>query len=106
GGVREGLLLRMIDQDIADRARAGAAHPSDSDLVQAGREFAGRCSYARAHSEHVATLALSLFDQFRDESDLIAGLGSFPSERALLEAAAILHDIGIMVEYQRHHKHS
>jgi exopolyphosphatase/guanosine-5'-triphosphate,3'-diphosphate pyrophosphatase len=106
GGVREGLLLRLIDQEIAERARPGSAHTSDAELVQAAREFAIRCSYERAHSEHVSTVALSLFDQFRDESNLIAGLGNFQSERALLEAAAVLHDIGTMVEYPRHHKYS
>jgi len=47
-----------------------------------------------------------LFDQFRDESDLLAGLGGAKGERALLEAAALLHDVGMIVEYRRHHKHS
>jgi len=104
GGFREGLLLRMIDQEIAERARAGS-ETSGADLVRTARELAVRCGYERAHSEHVARLALSLYDQFRDESDLIAGLGSAKGERALLEAAAVLHDVGMVVEYKRHHKH-
>ena len=65
-----------------------------------------RSGYDRGHSEHVAKLALSLFDQFREESNLIAGLSGAKNERAILEAAAILHDIGMAVEYKRHHKHS
>jgi exopolyphosphatase/guanosine-5'-triphosphate,3'-diphosphate pyrophosphatase len=105
GGFREGLLLRMIDQEIAERARAGT-EPSGADLVRSARDLALRAGYERAHSEHVAKLALSLFDQFREESDLIAGLGGAKHERALLEAAALLHDVGMIVEYSSHHKHS
>ncbi len=105
GGFREGLVLRMIEQEVAERLRSSGDAP-DPALVHAAREFAVRCGYERAHSEHVASLALSLFDQFRDESTLIPGLGTAPHERALLEAAAVLHDVGTMVEYRRHHKHT
>jgi exopolyphosphatase / guanosine-5'-triphosphate,3'-diphosphate pyrophosphatase len=105
GGFREGLVLRMIEEEIALRARGGV-EPTERDLVDSARRLAVRCGYERAHSEHVARLALSLFDQFRDESDLLAGLGGTKAERALLEAAALLHDVGTIVEYPRHHKHS
>jgi exopolyphosphatase/guanosine-5'-triphosphate,3'-diphosphate pyrophosphatase len=105
GGFREGLLLKMIEEEIALRARGGV-EATERDLVDAARRLAVRCGYERAHSEHVGRLALSLFDQFRDESDLLAGLGGAKGERALLEAAAVLHDVGTMVEYPRHHKHS
>jgi len=105
GGFREGLLLRMIDQEIAERARA-VAEPHHGELLSSVREFAQRCQYERAHSEHVAALALSLFDQFRTESTLIEGLGDFKHERDMLEASAILHDVGVLVEYRRHHRHS
>jgi exopolyphosphatase/guanosine-5'-triphosphate,3'-diphosphate pyrophosphatase len=67
---------------------------------------AQRCQYEKPHSEQVARLAVSLYDQFRNESDLILGLGTFRHERDILEAAAVLHDVGIMVEYTRHHRHS
>jgi exopolyphosphatase/guanosine-5'-triphosphate,3'-diphosphate pyrophosphatase len=105
GGFREGLLLRMVDQEIADRARAGA-ETSGADMIREARDLAARCGYEKAHSEHVARLALSLFDQFREESDLIPGLGSVKDERVILEAAALLHDVGMLVEYRRHHRHS
>ncbi|CAG0982523.1 Exopolyphosphatase 1 [Phycisphaerales bacterium] len=105
GGFREGLLMRMIDDQIADQDRSALDAP-DAEHMSVIREFAGRCRYERAHSEHVAKLALHLFDQFRAESDLVQDLGSDRHERLLLEAAAVLHDVGIMVEYRRHHKHS
>lgn len=105
GGFREGLLLRMIDQAVLEQDRT-ALDASDADHMAAVREFATGCRYDRPHSEHVATLALRLFDQFRDESSLIPDLATAQHERLMLEAAAVLHDIGIMVEYDRHHKHS
>ncbi len=56
--------------------------------------------YQEAHVEHVEHLALSLFDQLQD--DPLCG----PDERKLLWAACILHDIGMTVDYNDHHRHS
>jgi exopolyphosphatase / guanosine-5'-triphosphate,3'-diphosphate pyrophosphatase len=56
----------------------------------------------RSHTEHVATLALGMFDE-------LARLGLHegdPVERELLWAACVLHDIGMSVDYDDHHKHS
>ena len=54
------------------------------------------------HAEHVAKLALSLWDGL-----CTAGLhGGDALERDLLWAAAMLHDIGTAVDYDDHHKHS
>ena len=55
-----------------------------------------------AHTEHVAALALGMFDE-------LAGLGLHegdPRERELLWAACMLHDIGMSIDYDDHHKHS
>ena len=55
-----------------------------------------------AHTEHVATLALGLFDELA-----AAGLHRGDRiERELLWAACVLHDIGVAVDYDDHHKHS
>jgi exopolyphosphatase/guanosine-5'-triphosphate,3'-diphosphate pyrophosphatase len=55
-----------------------------------------------AHTAHVARLALGLFDELA-----AAGVhGGDPAERELLWAAALLHDIGMTVDYDDHHKHS
>ena len=55
-----------------------------------------------AHTRHVAALALGMFDQLArmglHEGDLV--------ERELLWAACVLHDIGMSVDYDDHHKHS
>jgi exopolyphosphatase/guanosine-5'-triphosphate,3'-diphosphate pyrophosphatase len=55
-----------------------------------------------AHTEHVARLALGLFDALAAEG-LHPG---DPLERELLWAACELHDIGMTVDYDDHHKHS
>jgi exopolyphosphatase / guanosine-5'-triphosphate,3'-diphosphate pyrophosphatase len=54
------------------------------------------------HTAHVARLALGLFDELA-----AAGVhAGDPAERELLWAAALLHDIGMTVDYDDHHKHS
>ena len=55
-----------------------------------------------AHVEHVARLALGMWDA-------LGKAGAHPCdprERELLWAAAMLHDIGTAVDYDDHHKHS
>jgi len=89
-GLREGLLLEM----------AGAEEPIVPDPLRLFREFAERCQSDRRHVEQVRYLALLLFDQLGRE------LGCVPDERALLEAAGLLHDVGQLVSYRKHHKHS
>ncbi|MEA2386671.1 MAG: exopolyphosphatase / guanosine-5-triphosphate,3-diphosphate pyrophosphatase [Thermoleophilaceae bacterium] len=55
-----------------------------------------------AHTEHVCKLALGLFDELAD-----AGLHPGDRwERELLWCACVLHDIGMSVDYDDHHKHS
>jgi exopolyphosphatase / guanosine-5'-triphosphate,3'-diphosphate pyrophosphatase len=64
--------------------------------------LAGLYHVDHAHTEHVARLALGLFDELA-----AAGLHAGDAgERELLWAAAVLHDIGMTVDYDDHHKHS
>lgn len=89
-GLREGLLLEM----------AGAEEPVVRDPLRLFREFAERCQSDRRHVEHVRRLALQLFEQLGE------ALGCGPEEQLLLEAASLLHDVGQLVSYPKHHKHS
>ena len=58
-----------------------------------------RC--ALPHAENVATLALALYDELAR-----LGLQTIDRrERELLWAAAMLHDAGVIVYYNDHHKH-
>jgi exopolyphosphatase/guanosine-5'-triphosphate,3'-diphosphate pyrophosphatase len=52
------------------------------------------------HAQHVARLALALFDQTR------ALHGLTDREREWLEYAALMHDLGVHISYPRHHRHS
>ncbi len=56
--------------------------------------------YEGAHTGQVARLSLSMYDQLQE----IHGYGK--SEREYLWAAAMLHDIGTVIDYYDHHKHS
>jgi exopolyphosphatase/guanosine-5'-triphosphate,3'-diphosphate pyrophosphatase len=55
-----------------------------------------------AHVEHVAHLSLQMFDSLVD-GGLLEPAGG---ERELLWAAAMLHDVGMTISYDDHHKHS
>jgi exopolyphosphatase / guanosine-5'-triphosphate,3'-diphosphate pyrophosphatase len=62
--------------------------------------LARRCGSDVGHSQHIALLALSLFDQTQS----LHGLG--PADREMLEFAALLHDIGQHVSRKGHHRHA
>ncbi|NDJ60145.1 MAG: Ppx/GppA family phosphatase [Chloroflexi bacterium] len=99
-GLREGLFYeRFLAPD--------AAAPSDDQppLFAAVRQasaynLAQLYHYQEAHAQHIAHLPLSMFDQLPPD-ERICG----PSERELLWAASILHDIGTSIDYHDHHKH-
>lgn len=111
GGIRDGLLLSMLGPPAAP-----AASPESGALVEdpiaAVRRFARACAYEEPHSLHVAGLARQIFDQLRpmlpptraDGQPWFAGDAG--RARQLLEAAAILHDVGYLINYAAHHKHS
>ena len=63
-------------------------------------ELAQRCNYAAEHAQQVARLALSIFDQTQTAHGLDG------HARELLDHAALLHDIGEHISYERHNRHS
>jgi exopolyphosphatase / guanosine-5'-triphosphate,3'-diphosphate pyrophosphatase len=94
-GLREGVfferLLEPADPPLIDDVRRASV-----------LNLAGQYHLDVPHTRHVATLALGMFDE-------LAGLGLHDGdsrERELLWAASILHDIGMSVDYDDHHKHS
>ena len=92
-GIREGLLLELA------RVTPTVADPGEA-RERSVREFAERCHYEEGHATQVQRLALRLFDAFG------ARLGCTPDERQTLSDAALLHDVGYHINYDRHHKHS
>lgn len=95
--LREGLVLDYIARHRKQIAQADRYPDVRRRSVV---ELAERCNYWPEHANQVARLAVALFDQTR----AIHGLTDH--EREWLEYAAILHDIGVHISYQRHHKHS
>ncbi|MEP6571429.1 MAG: Ppx/GppA phosphatase family protein [Gemmatimonadota bacterium] len=90
-GLREGLLLEMAGAETT---------PAAEDPMRLAREFAERCHSDRRHIEQVRLLALALFDQLAER------MGAGPEERQILEWASLLHDVGQVVSYRKHHQHS
>jgi exopolyphosphatase/guanosine-5'-triphosphate,3'-diphosphate pyrophosphatase len=95
-GLKEGLVLDTIDE----LARRGALEERRRELRASVLGLGRRYALDEPHAIRVADLALSLFDQLKD----LHALGD--QERTLLEAAAILHDVGLYVSMSKHHKHS
>jgi exopolyphosphatase/guanosine-5'-triphosphate,3'-diphosphate pyrophosphatase len=93
GGLREGLFHERFLSDQAD--------PIVSDIrAFSVLNLARNYGYDQSHSEQVRHLAGRLFDQTMP----LHGYG--PEERVLLDAAALLHDLGMVIGYTSHHKHS
>src|SRR5262249_14478881 len=95
--LREGLILDYIARHRKEIAQADRYPDIRRRSVF---ELAERCNYWPEHSQQVARLAVALFDQTRGIH------GMTDREREWLEYASILHDIGVHISYERHHKHS
>ena len=95
--LREGLVLDYIARHRKEIAQADRYPDVRRRSVI---ELAERCNYWPEHAQQVARLALALFDQTR----AIHGLTD--REREWLEYSAILHDVGVHISYENHHKHS
>jgi exopolyphosphatase/guanosine-5'-triphosphate,3'-diphosphate pyrophosphatase len=92
-GLREGLFfrefLRTSQQPVLRNLR-------EFSVMNLGRLY----QFDAVHAKHVARLSLALFDQLAPRH----GYGA--TERDCLWAAGQLHDIGTVVDYYDHHKHS
>jgi exopolyphosphatase/guanosine-5'-triphosphate,3'-diphosphate pyrophosphatase len=94
-GLRDGVflartMLAQVPEPLVPNVREAAV-----------RNLAIQYESDMSHVEHVAELSLQMFDS-------VAG-GLFEpvdGERELLWAAAMLHDVGMTISYDDHHKHS
>jgi exopolyphosphatase/guanosine-5'-triphosphate,3'-diphosphate pyrophosphatase len=99
-GLREGVFFERL---LAGRSPVAGRPPLFEDVRRASvLNMATQYQVDIEHTRHVADLALGMFDE-------LAALGLHegdPRERELLWAASMLHDIGMSIDYDDHHKHS
>lgn len=95
-GIKDGLLAELV----AGHYRSFAADEHVGIVLSACRALLRKFHGEPSHAESVLTLARQLFDQTAE----LHGLDT--RARVLLEAAALLHDIGVSVNNDGHHKHS
>ena len=95
--LREGLVLDYVRRNTTT-IRTVERYPDvrQRSVIELGE----RCRYAAEHARHVADLAVRLFDRTRTWHRL------GDRERQWLEYGALLHDVGVHISYERHHRHS
>ncbi len=94
--LREGIIFDTIEK----KHRKIRGHSLNDIRYGSVLHLAENFGYERDHSHHVAHLALRIFDETRQ----IHRLGG--AEREYLEAAAILHEVGLSISHSQHHLHS
>ncbi len=95
-GIKDGLLQEVFRGHFESFAAEDHVEVVLSSCRAMGRRF----HFEADHAESVLVLARQLFDQTK----ALHGLGD--RARVLLEAAALLHDVGVTVNNDGHHKHS
>jgi len=94
--LREGIILDSVEK-MNPRRRTN--HVRDLRYSNV-RHLAESLHFEKVHSRQVAKLALRLFDQ----TSRIHRMGV--QDREYLEAAAMLHEVGLFVSHAQHHRHS
>lgn len=94
-GLREGVLLGLIPKINGEKERI----PREQ-VISSSKQLGKKYNYDEKHSLTVAHFALQIFDSTKRLHDLNN------DERVILEAAAILHDIGQYVRMTDYPKHS
>lgn len=91
-GMREGIIIQAVQREMGEVPLG--------DRMRQVRDFGRQCRADVPHAEQVRRLALRLFDALAED------LGLQAEDRTLLEAAALLHDVGYHISFEKHHKHS
>lgn len=98
-GLRDGVLFDLFEQFSSEEDSTSLQRNLDqvrSYAMELGRRYA----FDEQHALHAVKLALQIFDQTRT----IHNLGG--EERALLEIATLVHDIGHFINSSEHNEHS
>ncbi|MGS2719465.1 Ppx/GppA phosphatase family protein [Paraglaciecola aestuariivivens] len=89
GALREGLIYGMLDNMKQNDRRS-----------QTLEQFIERFHIEAEHADRVKSVALNLYKQVKRQ----VPMGKVDSE-AMLLSAAMLHEIGLHIEYKQYHKH-
>jgi exopolyphosphatase/guanosine-5'-triphosphate,3'-diphosphate pyrophosphatase len=95
-GLRNGILVDLVRRTLPPKANRDQGALAAEAAIAMGR----RLQFDERHALQVRQVALALFDQLPAVHGLPAPV------RRILETAAILHDVGNAVSFQRHHKHT
>ncbi|MEM7227176.1 MAG: Ppx/GppA phosphatase family protein [Planctomycetota bacterium] len=101
-GIRAGLIRQMI----LDRQPDAETRTSTTDRLKGVQQFADACHQEQSHARQVVTLSLQVFDDLAKHLPDGHAEWATPENRELLHVAALLHDVGYLISYSRHHKHS
>ena len=93
--LREGVLI-----DTLQRQGRGPKTEGQDAAMRSVRVLADRCDDRPEHSQNVARLAGQIFDS------LHLTLRIEPSAKRLLEAGALLCNVGVVISHSKHHLHS
>ncbi|MEO8162276.1 MAG: Ppx/GppA phosphatase family protein [Ilumatobacteraceae bacterium] len=93
--LREGVLI-----DTLQRQGRGPRTEVTDAAMRSVRLLAERCDDRPEHAEHVARLSCQLFDKLHQLLDIEI------SNRRLLEAAALLANVGVVISHSKHHLHT
>jgi exopolyphosphatase/guanosine-5'-triphosphate,3'-diphosphate pyrophosphatase len=95
--LREGMVVYFIEENYKRLRRLA---PFADVRRRSVYEIGFRFQWEEVHCEHVAGLALTLYDAIRP---ILTGP---PVDRELLEYGALLHDVGYHINHSEHHIHS
>jgi exopolyphosphatase/guanosine-5'-triphosphate,3'-diphosphate pyrophosphatase len=96
--LREGIIYDTVKN--WKRYEKSEFHSLDNIRTKAIRSISNLYPQGREHSEHVTHLSLRIFDELSS----LHNLGSH--EKEYLEAAGLLHQVGLAISHSGYHKHS
>jgi len=94
--LREGIILDTMEHHGSEKSADHLPNIREASV----RHLAETFHYEKEHARHVMKLAGQIFDQ----TMALHKLGA--REREFLDAAALLHEIGLYLSHAQHHRHS